>query len=75
MSIQTEESASAGHLSKKCLARWRKSWRPVAEQGGGGAGDVITGGMKNQVMRVLVALRTAQALTLRQKVIKGFVFV
>ena len=47
----------------------------MAEQGGGGAGDVIAGGMENQVMRALVALRTAQALTLRQKVIKGFEFV
>ena len=47
----------------------------MAEQGGGDAGDVIAGGMENQVMRGLFALRTAQALTLRQKVIKGFEFV
>ena len=47
----------------------------MAERGGGGPGGVITGGMENQVMRALVALRPAQALTLRQKVIKGSVFV
>lgn len=41
----------------------------MAEEGGGGPGGVITGGMENQVVRALVAPRPAQALTLRQKVI------